>query len=263
MILVKAIVVLAALLFVAQGAQAGDAASSVKLSIVYDDRALEGFLPGFGFSCLVEMNGQKILLDTGTHWETLSANMDRLGIDPTGIDAVFISHLHHDHTGGLGGLARAAKNLTVYLPASGSEALAKYLETIGHRAVRISKSRQIAPGIFSTGEISGPPPEQGLILKSGSDFILVCGCAHPGVVTMTREAKKITGGKPFFVLGGFHLARVSGREINGIAKSLQELETRAVAPCHCSGEMAILIFKSVFGQKGLECKAGKVFRFKF
>jgi len=60
-----------------------------------------------GFSLLIEVNGnQKILLDTGTNSETLQENMRRMGIDPTSIALVALSHGHSDHAGSMSRILR-------------------------------------------------------------------------------------------------------------------------------------------------------------
>lgn len=49
---------------------------------------------------------QRVLLDFGYQPETLLANMQMLGIDPSKIDAIVLSHGHYDHFGGLVGFLK-------------------------------------------------------------------------------------------------------------------------------------------------------------
>ena len=65
-----------------------------------------------GVSYLVTVDGMKILFDVGRnvseeHPSPLLRNMEALGLSPADIDAVFISHCHLDHVGGIGGDAAA------------------------------------------------------------------------------------------------------------------------------------------------------------
>jgi 7,8-dihydropterin-6-yl-methyl-4-(beta-D-ribofuranosyl)aminobenzene 5'-phosphate synthase len=55
----------------------------------------------WGFSALVEVDGRRILFDTGAHPDTVLRNARDLGINLTGITDVILSHNHPDHTGGL------------------------------------------------------------------------------------------------------------------------------------------------------------------
>lgn len=62
-----------------------------------------------GFSSLVRVQGEArvwtILFDTGATTDGCIVNLERLGIDPSEIDAVVLSHGHYDHVTGLSGLA--------------------------------------------------------------------------------------------------------------------------------------------------------------
>ena len=64
-----------------------------------------------GFSALVELARRgrtyRVLFDAGLTPDGLVTNMRRLGIDPTDIDVIVLSHGHFDHTTGLDGFIRA------------------------------------------------------------------------------------------------------------------------------------------------------------
>src|SRR5713226_6866078 len=61
----------------------------------------------WGFSALVEVDGRRILFDTGARPDTVLNNVKDLGVDLTNITDVILSHNHRDHTGGLMTLRRA------------------------------------------------------------------------------------------------------------------------------------------------------------
>jgi 7,8-dihydropterin-6-yl-methyl-4-(beta-D-ribofuranosyl)aminobenzene 5'-phosphate synthase len=64
-----------------------------------------------GFSMLVSIRqGEErshIVFDAGMTPDTMADNMRRLGIDPTAVEVVVLSHGHSDHTTGLDGFVRA------------------------------------------------------------------------------------------------------------------------------------------------------------
>jgi 7,8-dihydropterin-6-yl-methyl-4-(beta-D-ribofuranosyl)aminobenzene 5'-phosphate synthase len=72
---------------------------------------------GFSVLVTVERNGSRhqILYDAGTSPDGVTENMRRLGVDPSGIEAIVCSHGHFDHTTGLDGLIRRLGG-TVNLP---------------------------------------------------------------------------------------------------------------------------------------------------
>ncbi len=73
----------------------------IRVTILYDNYTTDPLLePGWGV--LMHHTEGPILFDTGGSGEVLLRNMGVLGIDPASIYAVFISHDHWDHTGGLG-----------------------------------------------------------------------------------------------------------------------------------------------------------------
>ena len=55
----------------------------------------------WGFSAMIEADGQRILFDTGSRENTVMQNAKELKINLDNIDNVFLSHNHKDHTGGL------------------------------------------------------------------------------------------------------------------------------------------------------------------
>ena len=62
----------------------------------------------WGFSAIIEADGERILFDTGSRENTVLLNAEELNIDLGGIKDVFLSHNHSDHTGGLISLKKLA-----------------------------------------------------------------------------------------------------------------------------------------------------------
>lgn len=55
----------------------------------------------WGFSALVEADGHRILLDTGSHPDTVLQNARDLNIDLSDVKEVILTHNHWDHVHGL------------------------------------------------------------------------------------------------------------------------------------------------------------------
>jgi 7,8-dihydropterin-6-yl-methyl-4-(beta-D-ribofuranosyl)aminobenzene 5'-phosphate synthase len=55
----------------------------------------------WGFAALVESDGHRILVDTGTRPETVLTNARELDVDLSDVKEVILTHNHDDHVGGL------------------------------------------------------------------------------------------------------------------------------------------------------------------
>ena len=80
----------------------------MKLTVLVDNNTLidRYFLAEPGVSFFIELDGQKILFDTGCS-DVFMQNAAKMGIDLFDIDAVVLSHAHLDHTWGLQALVQA------------------------------------------------------------------------------------------------------------------------------------------------------------
>jgi len=166
----------------------------IRITIVYDNEvAKEGLGADWGFSCLVEAYGNKILFDTGANGLILLDNMKRLNIDPATIEEIFISHAHWDHTGGLSDFLKT-NPVKVCIPSSYPEP---------HNAkevIKVKEPLEIHENIFSTGELKGI--EQSLVVKTKKGLIIIVGCSHPGIRDILNTALQF--GKPLALIGGLH-----------------------------------------------------------
>lgn len=188
----------------------------MKITIIYDNEVyLEGLEADWGFACLVEAEKTpRILFDTGANGATLLYNMEKLNIDPTSIDEVFISHAHGDHTGGLSDFLKVNKLAKLYLPSSMAKIYG--LEEV----VSITEPVQIHEDVFSTGELKGI--EQSVVVKTAKGLAVIVGCSHPGVSAILAAASR--WGKVYALIGGLH----GFREFD----LLRDLGL--VCACHCT-----------------------------
>jgi 7,8-dihydropterin-6-yl-methyl-4-(beta-D-ribofuranosyl)aminobenzene 5'-phosphate synthase len=187
-----------------------------------------------------------VLFDTGGDGATLASNMTKANLDPQEIDAVVLSHIHNDHTGGLLSLLDTGITPTVYVPTAFP---ASFKANVRARTglVEVSESIRIAPNVYTTGQVGSSIVEQALIVKISEGLVIVTGCAHPGIVNMVHRAKEVTTGEVVWVIGGFHLGGASQRQVSGIISDFRQLGVQRIAPCHCTGERARQMFSNAYG----------------
>ena len=227
----------------------------MRFATIYDNRSLYPHLASrWGFACLV---GDDLLFDTGGDGHTLLSNMAKMGIDPSRIGTVVLSHAHGDHTGGLGSLLGTGVRPTVYVPRSFPSRFKADVRSLT-RLVEVHEPLEIRPGVHTTGEVGRGLVEQALAVETEKGLVVITGCAHPGVVEMVRHARQIGEGEVYLVLGGFHLGGVSGRRVERIIADFRRLGVQKVAPCHCTGDRAIEIFAEEYGEDFIRVGVGMV-----
>jgi len=228
------------------------------ITILYDNYVFQqGTQADWGFSCLIEHCGHTILFDTGTRPELLQQNAGFLHHDLADVDAIVLSHIHGDHTGGLFTVLKQAKDIPVYMPESFPGNMAIQIRVAGSRPVRVLKERKIADQVYSTGELGDRIKEQSLIISTSRGLVVITGCSHPGIVPILRHAQAMLKQKVYLVFGGFHLMAKSRREILNIIKAFKDMGVQRVGCTHCTGDMAISLFRSHYGDNFVDMGTSK------
>jgi 7,8-dihydropterin-6-yl-methyl-4-(beta-D-ribofuranosyl)aminobenzene 5'-phosphate synthase len=214
---------------------------NMRLKILYDNESEDGFINGWGFSCLVETGKRKIMFDTGWDGNILLYNMERFGVTKEDIDTIVISHDHWDHMGGLTHILHS--NVKVYVPNSFSRQLKNEISQKAD-VVGMTGLENIGPGVYTTGEMGDKIKEQALLLKRSKGIVVIAGCAHPGLENFIDAAADL--GEPYGVIGGFH-------KFNNF-ECLRDISM--IMPCHCTYYKNEI--KKLFPDRYMECKAGQV-----
>lgn len=231
----------------------------LRLTVIYNNIPFDDHLrTAWGFSCLIEGTEQVILFDTGGDGRILLGNMRLLGIDPLSVDTVFLSHIHGDHIGGLEGFLRHNPHVAVYMPESFPISFQQAVTSYGAKARAVGTPIRLFGSVHSGGEMGDSIREQALIVETARGLVIITGCAHPGIVNVVREIKAHFKNDIYVVMGGFHLGGKTSPQIRAVIGALKELGVERVAPSHCTGEMAMALFREAWGEHFLEGGAGAV-----
>ena len=217
-----------------------------------------GLKTGWGFSCLIEGLDETVLFDTGGNGDTLRSNMRHLGLDAKAVDAVVLSHIHGDHTGGLRALLARNSDVTVYVPESFPASFQSEVKRLGAAIRTVSGPRQLMNGLHSTGEMGQTIKEQALIVDTREGLIVITGCAHPNIADIAERARAYLGKNIYLLMGGFHLLDESKDEILRTIHALKRLGVRKVAPSHCTGDEATGLFRKSWGEDFVEGGLGAI-----
>jgi 7,8-dihydropterin-6-yl-methyl-4-(beta-D-ribofuranosyl)aminobenzene 5'-phosphate synthase len=228
------------------------------LTIVYDNNPYDNRLDTrWGFSCYIQGTKKTILFDVGGEGSVLLSNMKKLEINPKGVNAIVLSHVHYDHIGGLSHFLKENHNVTVYMPQSLPQSVKETVRQTGARVTDVKNSIKICKDVYSTGELGDFIKEESLIIKTYKGLIIITGCAHPGVVRIVKKAKEMLKSDVYLVLGGFHLCWMSLSKVKKIINGVKKEGVKKVAPCHCSGDIARKQFEKAYGKDFLLVGAGK------
>ncbi len=268
----------------------------IQLTTLSENTASYGFLAEWGLSILVEVNGLRILMDTGLTFSAVH-NAQLMGIDLATIDRIILSHGHADHTGGLREVLRIKGEVeiiahhdiwTAKYTRRGQQSVRyngipfsrKELESLGARFKLAREPVHITENIFTTGEIpmiSGyeeiennlfvrkagklyPDPladDLALIIDTDFGLMVILGCGHRGIINTVRHAQNLTGKELVYaVVGGTHLLRASEERLERTIADLKEIGIQRLGVSHCTGFKASARLAQEFGDMFFMNNAG-------
>jgi 7,8-dihydropterin-6-yl-methyl-4-(beta-D-ribofuranosyl)aminobenzene 5'-phosphate synthase len=214
----------------ASSAKAPAEVRSLKVTILSTMLADEG-IGEWGFGALIEVDGKKILFDTGARPNTVLENAKELKIDLSEVQDVILSHFHADHTTGLMTLRRefakgnpaafsrvhVGKGIFLERRGRGTNpmiAMKKDYEATGGRFIEHDKPEEIMPAVWLTGPVPRTYPEknyskgtevatgggwtednlpedQSLVFNTSRGLVLLAGCGHAGIINTLEYARKV------------------------------------------------------------------------
>jgi 7,8-dihydropterin-6-yl-methyl-4-(beta-D-ribofuranosyl)aminobenzene 5'-phosphate synthase len=190
----------------------------MKLTVVYDNtvfKKVSGLKSDWGYSCLIETKDDAVLFDTGARGNILLSNMKTLGINPSIVGKIVISHEHWDHNGGLNVLRPFVSDIALYRLTKQSPGETMHL-------ISAEEPQEITEGVYTTGRLKGSVDEQSLVLKGKKGWYVLVGCSHPGVEKILDAASQY--GDIVGLIGGLH-----GFDNFSILDDFD-----FICPCHCT-----------------------------
>jgi 7,8-dihydropterin-6-yl-methyl-4-(beta-D-ribofuranosyl)aminobenzene 5'-phosphate synthase len=270
------------------------AAPKNQVTILYDAFSDKpGLETDWGYAALIEVDGKRILFDTGNDAVRLEKNVKSLGVDLKQLDMVVISHRHWDHTAGLAYVLSVNPRVPVYVPdeeffgpptppafftQNAEPQLPKSMRYFqgavpaqvphgrawpGANLVLIAGTTQIAPGIRLITTVSDRPGTQelhevSLLLDSPQGAVLIVGCSHPGIEKILANGTG-DGTHVREIFGGIHELLADPKEIAATVTAVAEqFKVDAVALGHCSGEATFAAFRKRYGRAYVYAGVGEV-----
>ncbi|OQX62675.1 MAG: MBL fold metallo-hydrolase [Desulfococcus sp. 4484_241] len=254
-----------------------------------------------GVSYLIRTDDTAMLLDVGLnqkgeHPSPLLCNMRILGVSPEDLDAIFISHLHLDHLGGMAeqkrgefSLSKGMVNLPE-IPVYAPEPLAPSRWNHGPAVSVVTGPRKLAKGIASMGPIPrnlflmGYTLEQTLAINvKGKGIVIVVGCGHPTIERILDRAAMLFDRPVYAIIGGLHFPVHGGRlmlgpinlqavvgtdrppwepiceqDVDDAIKYIKKADPKVVALSpHDSSDWSIERFRAAFGDRYTDLLVGK------
>ena len=252
----------------------------MKWTVLVDNRTNNPtFETEHGLSILLETERHRILLDTGAS-DVLTRNAERLGIDLSAVDYVFISHGHSDHAGGLKHFMAINKKAKVIVSPEAISgrffSIRGFLHRITtvwpeipqERLVPIEQSGNVGDDIYIIAHIPQihPMPEgnqhlfvqdtQGQYIQDDfrhelalyTDGLLFTGCAHSGLENILAACPLPVN----TVVGGFHLLdnHEDEAKLEALSHRLAEAYPQTqFYTSHCTGDAVFAILQGVMGDK--------------
>ena len=229
----------------------------------------------WGFSAIIEADGQRVLFDTGSREKTVLQNASELNISLDSIENVFLSHNHKDHTGGLitlkknfpNSFSKAHTGKGIFYLRPNSSGISHYilknkylLESLGVRFITHINPSQIMKGLWTTGQIPRKydeknwselgkivdsngklvedtiPEDQSLFFDTENGIVLVSGCGHAGLINTLTYIKDIIPNRPIYkIIGGFHLLNLKQDKLKWTAQKMKEFGVQYFVGAHCTG----------------------------
>lgn len=267
----------------------------MKISCVVDNHAKfsSNFYSEHGFSLLLEMGNEKIMMDAGKTPTVFKHNFDLMGVGSA--DKVVFSHGHNDHTGGVSVLLNSGAKFFMH-----PDALTPKYAVEGDKSRYIGFPKSIDPTktnmnfnfVTETIKIGNKfwifnqidtycdfetipkylsikkgdkfvkdefIDELNLVVETDEGLVVISGCAHRGMVNILYSAREYFQEKIWGIIGGSHLVRATPQRIKKTIDEFKKIDPGIIALGHCTGFEALCRFKKEFKGKFIPLESGAEF----
>jgi 7,8-dihydropterin-6-yl-methyl-4-(beta-D-ribofuranosyl)aminobenzene 5'-phosphate synthase len=157
------------------------------------------------------------------------------------------------------------------------------IEKKGAQIIETTQPTQIIPGIMASGEIPRITPfeklawrnmtivdgkavrdklldDQALFINIARKGVLViCGCAHAGLINTLEHALNVTKTKRLYgFIGGTHLIHPKETRLKETIAHLKKLNLQLISPAHCTGHKSIAALNQAFPDEFVLNYTGRV-----
>ena len=264
----------------------------MKVTLAVDNRPGIGCIAEHGLSFYIETDSGSALFDTGESDAFLS-NLYVLGKDIDALQAVALSHGHHDHTGGLAALLKRKPDIAIYAhqdvllrrynkahqPMRENGMPQRSRDELGNRSLYGSEAEML-PGVLVSSELPLIPQytclspqfvvkddgsvstdvfadEKCVVLSASGRSTALLGCSHRGVENNILAAINMTPAKRIDrVIGGMHLGDADDQRLDELVRFIRSHDIGEVVCCHCTGDYASrYLVNALAGQVCIGCTA--------
>jgi len=237
-----------------------------KITSVYDEGAVErtSLIGAKGFAVLIEIDGQKILFDTGMRGRYLLHNLSYLEVKPDEIDKVVVSHGHICHTGGVDDLLRnREKPLKIYAHQSavGGKKLFRPKgisipedQTGKADIIELNEWSEITDKLFisSPMDIGDGLAEVFMVLHTRKGPVVIAACSHAGLDKVMESVKSKFGVYPRGYIGGVHMGKKDRKKAEETALLFEEKNCHSLYLNHCTGVNGIMYIRTILGLEAVK-----------
>lgn len=102
--------------------------------------------------------------------------------------------------------------------------------------------------------------DQALFINlEGKGLLVLCGCAHAGLINTIEHALKVTRERKIYgFIGGAHLVGSKDDRLRETIKKLRKYDLKLVSPAHCTAHKSIVRLNQAFPKPFVVNYAGRV-----